>query len=95
LKPIIGLGNFLETDAEMNSELESQKSIAVLPFENFAFTLRALTKRSSQPQFYLDARDLKGNRVGVADVIYEAVESFVAKCEAEADLETKIIKFRQ
>jgi hypothetical protein len=67
----------------------------VLPFENFAFTLHALTKRSSQPQFYLDARDLKRNRVGVADVIYEAVESFVAKCEAEADLETKIIKFRQ
>ena len=31
---------------------------------------------------------------GVADVIYEALESFVAKCEAEAELETKIIKFR-
>ena len=25
----------------------------------FAFTLRALTKRSSHQQFYLDARDLK------------------------------------
>ena len=32
---------------------------------------------------------------GVADVIYESVESFIAKCEAEADLETKIIKFRR
>ena len=31
--------------------------------------------------------------MGVADIIYEAVESFVAKCEAEADLESKIIKF--
>ena len=35
----------------------------------------------------------KRKQVGVADVIYEAVESFVAKCEAEAELETKIIKF--
>ena len=33
------------------------------------------------------------NGVGVADVIYEAVESFVAKCEAEAELEEKVIKF--
>ena len=31
---------------------------------------------------------------GVADVIYDSVESFVARCEAEAELETKIIKFR-
>ena len=31
--------------------------------------------------------------VGVADVLYEAVESFVATCEAEADLEEKVIKF--
>jgi hypothetical protein len=31
--------------------------------------------------------------VEVTDVIYEALESFVAKCEAEAELETKIIKF--
>jgi hypothetical protein len=37
----------------------------------------------------------KRKHVGVADVIYEAVESFVAKCEAEADLEKKIIKFRR
>jgi hypothetical protein len=36
----------------------------------------------------------KRKRVGVADVIYEAVESFVTKCEAEAELERKIIKFR-
>jgi hypothetical protein len=33
------------------------------------------------------------NGVGVADVIYEAVESFVAKCEAVADLEDKVINF--
>jgi hypothetical protein len=31
---------------------------------------------------------------GVADVIYGALESFVAKCEAETDLEKKIITFR-
>ena len=31
--------------------------------------------------------------MGVAEVIYEAIESFVAKCEAEADLEEKVIKF--
>jgi hypothetical protein len=37
----------------------------------------------------------KRKRVGVADVIYEALESFVAKCEAEAELENKIIKFRR
>ncbi len=36
----------------------------------------------------------KRKRVGIADVIYEAIKSFVTKCEAEADLETKIIKFR-
>jgi hypothetical protein len=35
----------------------------------------------------------KRNGVGVADVIYEAIESFVANCEAEADLEEKVIKF--
>ena len=37
----------------------------------------------------------KRKRVGVADVIYEALDSFVAKCEAEAELEKKIIKFRR
>ena len=35
----------------------------------------------------------KRKQVGVGDVIYEAIESFVAKCEAEAELEKKIIKF--
>jgi hypothetical protein len=39
------------------------------------------------------ARKRSEKRVGVADVIYEAIDSFVAKCEAEAELETKIIKF--
>jgi hypothetical protein len=37
----------------------------------------------------------KQKRVGVADVIYEALESFVTKCEAEVELEEKIIKFRR
>jgi len=41
------------------------------------------------------SKEAKRKRVGVADVIYEAVESFVAKCEAEAELEEKIIKFRR
>ena len=35
----------------------------------------------------------KRKRVGVADVMYEAIESFLARWEAEAELETKIIKF--
>ena len=35
----------------------------------------------------------KRNGVGIADVLYEAVESFVAKCEAEANLEEKVIEF--
>jgi hypothetical protein len=35
----------------------------------------------------------KRKQMAVADVIYEAIESFVAKCEAEAELEAKIIKF--
>lgn len=39
------------------------------------------------------SRAAKRKRVGVADVIYEALESFLAKCEAQAELETKIIKF--
>ena len=39
------------------------------------------------------SKEATRKRVGVADVIYEAVESFVAKCEAEAELETKIISF--
>ena len=41
------------------------------------------------------SEEAKRKRVGVADLIYEAIESFVAKCEAEADLEQKIIKFRR
>jgi hypothetical protein len=39
--------------------------------------------------------EAKRKHVGVADIIHETVESFVAKCEAEADLERKIIKFRR
>jgi len=35
----------------------------------------------------------KRKGVGIADVLYEAVESFIAKCEAEAHLEEKVIKF--
>ena len=40
------------------------------------------------------SKEAKRKRVPVADIIYEAVESFVAKFEAEAELENKIIKFR-
>jgi hypothetical protein len=39
------------------------------------------------------SRIAKRNGVGIADILYEAVESFVARCEAEADLEEKVIKF--
>jgi hypothetical protein len=41
------------------------------------------------------SKTAKRNGVGVADVIYEAVESFVAKCEAEAEMESKIVTFQQ
>src|SRR4029453_6660365 len=41
------------------------------------------------------SKEAKRQRVRVADIIYEALESFVAKCEAEAELENKIIKFRR
>lgn len=40
------------------------------------------------------SKEAERKHVGVADVIYEAVESFVAKCEAEVEMENKIIKFR-
>ena len=39
------------------------------------------------------SRTAKRNGVGLTDVLYEAVESFIAKCEAEADLEEKVINF--
>ena len=39
------------------------------------------------------SKTAKRNGVDLADVLSEAVESFVAKCEAEADLEGKVIKF--
>jgi hypothetical protein len=39
------------------------------------------------------SKTAKRKGVGIADVLYEAVESFIAKCEAEADLEEKVIKF--
>jgi hypothetical protein len=51
--------------------------------------------RLDQPTLRWLSKVAKPNRVGVADIIYEAIESFVAKCEAEADLEKKIIKFRR
>jgi hypothetical protein len=34
----------------------------------------------------------KRKHVAVGDVIHAAIESILAKCEAEAELETKIIK---
>jgi hypothetical protein len=51
--------------------------------------------RLDQPTLRWLSKVARRNRVGVADVIYEAIESFVAKCEAEAELEKKIIKFRR
>jgi hypothetical protein len=38
------------------------------------------------------SKTAKRKGVGIADARHEAVESFVAKCEAEADLEEKVIK---
>jgi hypothetical protein len=46
-----------------------------------------------QPTMRWLSKMAKREHVAVADIIYEAIESFVAKCEAEAELETKIIKF--
>jgi hypothetical protein len=46
-----------------------------------------------QPTMRWLSKVAKRKRVDVSDVIYEALESFIAKCEAEAELETKIIKF--
>jgi hypothetical protein len=51
--------------------------------------------RLDQPTMRWLSKVAKRKRVGVADVIYEVIESFVAKCEAEAELEKKIIKFRR
>jgi hypothetical protein len=50
--------------------------------------------RLDQPTMRWLSKVAKRKRVGVADIIYEAVEAFVAQCEAEAELENKIIKFR-
>ena len=55
------------------------------------WTLDAL----DQPTMRLLRRIADRERVKVADVIHGALELFVAKCEAEADLENKIIKFRR
>jgi hypothetical protein len=46
-----------------------------------------------QPTMRWLSKMAKREHVEVADVIYEAIDSFVTKCEAEAELETKIIKF--
>jgi hypothetical protein len=46
-----------------------------------------------QPTMRWLSKVAKRNHVTVGDVIYEALEFFVVKCEAEADLEKKIIKF--
>jgi hypothetical protein len=51
--------------------------------------------RLDRPMMRWLSKVAKRNRVGVADIIYEVLESFVAKCEAEAELEKKIIKFRR
>ena len=47
----------------------------------------------TQPTMRWLSKIAKRKHVAVADVIYEAIESFLAKWEAEAELETKIIKF--
>jgi hypothetical protein len=46
-----------------------------------------------QPTMRWLSKTAKRKHVAVADIIYEALDSFVAKCEAHAELETKIIKF--
>ncbi len=46
-----------------------------------------------QPTMRWLSKIAKRKHVAVADVIYEAIESFLAKWEAEAEPETKIIKF--
>jgi hypothetical protein len=46
-----------------------------------------------QPTMRWLSKTAKREHLEVADVIYEAIDSFVTKCEAEAALETKIIKF--
>ena len=43
-----------------------------------------------QPMMRWLSKIAKRKNVAVADVIYEAIESFLAKWEAEAELETKI-----
>jgi len=48
-----------------------------------------------QPTMRSLSKEAKRKHVAVADVIYEAMESFVAKCEAKAELEQKIIKFQR
>ena len=53
------------------------------------WTLDAL----DQPTMRLLRKMADRECVKFADVIHGALELFVAKCEAEADLETKIIKF--
>jgi hypothetical protein len=45
-----------------------------------------------QPTMRWLSKIAKRKRVGVADVIYEAIELLVAEWEAEAELEKKIIK---
>ena len=46
-----------------------------------------------QPTMRWLSKTAKRKHVAVADIIYEALDSFVAKCEAHAELETKIIEF--
>jgi hypothetical protein len=53
------------------------------------WTLDAL----DQPTMRLLRKMADRECVKVADVIHGALELFVAKCEAEADLEKKIIRF--
>jgi hypothetical protein len=73
----------------MKTDIKTQPgNITPFVFEG-CWTLDGL----DQPTMRLLRRIADRERVKVADVIHGALALFVAKCEAEADLEEKIIKF--
>jgi hypothetical protein len=48
-----------------------------------------------QPTMRWLSKIAKRKHVAVVDVIYQAIESFLAKWNAEAELETKSLNFRR
>jgi hypothetical protein len=69
---------------------------SIKPFQKHDLaTLRPLFSRDGldQPTMRWLSKIANRKHVTVADVIYEAIESILAKWEAQAGLETKIIKF--